>query len=290
MPLPFEATREDKSSEGKQKNVFIENRVATPFGGHNKIPIFAVLNEALIMFEAPIKNFSRNKAFPKWELKAVFFDMDGVLYDSMHMHARAWTQAMQDAGLAFDAQDCYLNEGRTGNATINNAIVQQWGREATEEEKQSIYASKSAYFNAQGPVRPMPFALELLRLIRSEGKQIFVVTGSGQRDLIDGLNRDFPDIFHPDRMVTAFDVKHGKPHPEPYLMALGKSGLEPWQVLVVENAPLGVQSAAAAGLFCIGLNTGPLAPEVLSESGAQVVLDSMQSLYEHWHRLPADKS
>ena len=66
-----------------KKNVFIENRSATLFGGHNKIPIFAVLKETLIMFEAPIKNFSRDKAFPNWELKAVFFDINGVLYDSM---------------------------------------------------------------------------------------------------------------------------------------------------------------------------------------------------------------
>ena len=89
-------------------------------------------------------------------------------------------------------------------------------------------------------------------------------------------------MFHKEKMVTAFDVKHGKPHPEPYLMALKKSGLKPWEVLVVENAPLGVESAASAGLFTIAVNTGPLDAAVLVNSGADIVLDDMENLYEKW--------
>jgi len=83
-------------------------------------------------------------------------------------------------------------------------------------------------------------------------------------------------------MVTAFDVKFGKPNPEPYLMALKKSGVQPWEALVIENAPLGVQAATEAGLFTIGVNTGPLDPDVLSKSGANVVLKDMEGLYQHW--------
>ena len=50
-------------------------------------------------------------------------------------------------------------------------------------------------------------------------------------------------------MVTAFDVKYGKPNPEPYLMALKKGGFKPNEALVIENAPLGVQAGVAAGIF-----------------------------------------
>ena len=57
-------------------------------------------------------------------------------------------------------------------------------------------------------------------------------------------------------MVTAFDVKHGKPHPEPYLMALEKGGFNVNEAIVIENAPLGVQAGIAAGIFTIAVNTG----------------------------------
>ena len=82
-----------------------------------------------------------------------------------------------------------------------------------------------------------PFSFELLKKIKAENKEIFVVTGSGQPSLIDSLDENFPGIFKKEKMVTAFDVTNGKPHPEPYLKALKKSGLQPWEVVVVENAP-----------------------------------------------------
>jgi beta-phosphoglucomutase-like phosphatase (HAD superfamily) len=84
-------------------------------------------------------------------------------------------------------------------------------------------------------------------------------------------------------MVTAFDVVQGKPFPEPYLKALSKSGLHPWEVAVVENAPLGVESAVAAGLFTIAVNTGPLESKVLKDSGANLVFDGgIKELFGIW--------
>lgn len=88
-------------------------------------------------------------------------------------------------------------------------------------------------------------------------------------------------------MVTAFDVKLGKPHPEPYLMGLVKAGaalnsdgspLHPSQAVVVENAPLGVQSAKAAGIYTIAVNTGELTDKALLDAGADIVFPSMQAL------------
>ena len=131
----------------------------------------------------------------------------------------------------------------------------------------------------------MPFAIELLKKIKAQNLEIFVVTGSGQPSLIDSLEENFPKIFQKQKMVTAFDVKHGKPNPEPYLMALKKSGLKPWEIMVVENAPLGIESAKAAGLFTIGVNTGPLNSNVLSEYGADIIFDGMKDLYNHWENI-----
>jgi len=245
-----------------------------------KSTIFAQKNK--LMFLTAIQDFVEQKQYPVFSPRAVFFDMDGVLFDSMKFHARAWVQALRDVGIPFTEYEAYMNEGRTGHSTIDGAYNNIYQRNATEQEKQNIYGLKTSYFETYGPSPVMPYARELLRLIKSQGLQIFVVTGSGQASLIDNLQLHFPGIFQKEKMVTAFDVKKGKPHPEPYLMALAKAGLNPWEALVVENAPLGVESAVGAGIFTIGVNTGPLPAEVLSRPGASVVLESMKDLYDKW--------
>ena len=112
-----------------------------------------------------------------------------------------------------------------------------------------------------------------------------VVTGSGQTSLLDRLNKNFPGIFQRELMVTAFDVKYGKPNPEPYLMALKKGGLQPNEAIVVENARLGVQAGVAAGIFTIAVNTGPLPDEALLGQGANLLFHSMQEFNENWEIL-----
>ena len=123
---------------------------------------------------------------------------------------------------------------------------------------------------------------DLLKKIKEKGYQLFVVTGSAQPSLLHSLQDHFPDIFEKENIVSAFDVTHGKPHPEPYLKALKKAGVNPWEAVVIENAPLGVQASTAAGIFTIGVNTGPLDDEVLTNSGAGIVLNSIPDLYEQW--------
>lgn len=235
------------------------------------------------MFSSAVQKFLKEKNYPDFNPKAIFFDMDGVLFDSMKYHATAWVQALQEVEIPFTHYEAYMNEGRTGHSTIDGVFNRTYGRDATEEEKQQIYRLKSKYFEAHSTTQKMPFALELLEKIKGQGLQIFVVTGSGQPSLIDSLQSYFPGIFQKEKMVTAFDVKKGKPFPEPYLKALKKSGVNPWEAVVVENAPLGVEAAKAAGLFTIAVNTGPLEKEVLTNSGADVVLDSMEELFLEWN-------
>lgn len=217
-------------------------------------------------------------------LKAVLFDMDGVLFDSMPGHAVAWVKAVQRYGLSMTPEEVYMNEGRTGAGTINALAQRTWGRNATEQEIKDIYAAKSEefnrYFEAQGEAPVIPGVKELLDKVRAQGLMRVIVTGSGQRSLLDNLNRHFPGQFTRELMVTAFDVKRGKPYPEPYLMGLQKAGITAEQAVVVENAPLGVQAARAAGIYTIAVNTGPLPDSVLWEAGANAVFSSMQELAE----------
>lgn len=233
-----------------------------------------------------MNSFLKERNYPEFKPKAIFFDMDGVLFDSMKSHAYAWVQAMNDVHIPFTNHEAYMNEGATGHHTINQAFNKNIGRSATEDEKQEIYKLKTKYFETCGSPEKMPFAQELLKKVNAQQLQIFVVTGSGQPTLIDSLHESFPGIFRKDRMVTAFDVTQGKPFPEPYLKALSKSGVSPWEAVVVENAPLGVKSATAAGLFTIAVNTGPLESKVLSDEGANVVLDGgMKELFQKWDEL-----
>ena len=211
--------------------------------------------------------------------------MDGVLFDSMPNHAYAWSHAMTDFGLRMAPEEVYMNEGRTGNGTINMLSQRYWGRDATEEEVQQIYEAKSRLFNALPEAQPMPGAMELLRKVRAQGLMRVIVTGSATHALLDRVNAAFPDMFSEDLMVTAFDVRHGKPNPEPYLMGLKKANVAASEAIVVENAPLGVQAARAAGIFTIAVNTGPLPDEVLKEAGANLVLPSMPYLAEHWEEV-----
>lgn len=235
------------------------------------------------MFVPKIKKFIQYNNYPEFQLKAVFFDMDGVLLDSMENHSLAWVKTMNSLDIPFTIEEAYLNEGRVGHDTINSSYMRTFGRKATLEEQEYIYETKTRHLEALGRIMSMPYSNQLLHKIKMQGLTNYLVTGSGQSSLLDSLDDYFPDIFPKEKMITAFDVKRGKPSPEPYLKALEKSGLNPWEIVVIENAPLGVESSVAAGLFTIAINTGPIDPEVLSSKGANIVLKGgMEELYYKW--------
>lgn len=232
-----------------------------------------------------IKHYLDTHDYDRINLKAVFFDMDGVLYNSMPYHAEAWHQVMKQYGMNLSREEAYMHEGRTGAGTINIVSLRDRGYEASPEEIKEIYAEKSRLFNLNPPAEPMKGAMELLQQVKECGLMRVIVTGSGQRSLLDRLNSHFPDMFTRELMVTAFDVKYGKPNPEPYLMALKKAGVAPNEAIVVENAPLGVQSAVSAGIFTIAVNTGPLPESALLDEGADLLYPSMMALTEKWQPL-----
>lgn len=223
------------------------------------------------------------------------FDMDGVLFDSMKNHAQSWNQTMAHYGFDLPEKEAYLHEGRTGAATINIVCQRERGRQATEEEIRAIYGMKTQLFSQLPEPQAMTGAYELLQAMKHDGIVTMVVTGSGQRSLLDRLEHSFHGIFAPELMVTAFDVKRGKPDPEPYLMGLRKAAAYlgmgttdeqldalRQQAVVVENAPLGVQAGVAAGVFTIAVNTGPLPNHVLMDEGASLLFPSIQALKDNY--------
>jgi len=212
-------------------------------------------------------------------IKAVLFDMDGVLYDSMGNHAVAWVQSMKKFGINMTADDAYATEGARGVDTIRYMVRQQKGIEISEAEAQAMYDEKSRIFHSMPEAPIMPGIIELMEQIQNAGIGIGIVTGSGQRPLIARILNDFGKYVTPEHITTAYDVPRGKPNPDPYLIGLKKAGdILPSEAIVVENAPLGIRAGVAAGIFTVAVNTGPLPDETLLTAGANVLFPSVKEL------------
>ena len=233
---------------------------------------------------SPIQRYLEKHGFETFHPKAVLFDMDGVLYDSMPNHAIAWQQSMAQFGLHMTAHDAYATEGARGIDTIRQMVRQQKGIDISLDEAQRMYDLKSRLFHERPEPPVMPGVINLLSHAVGDGMTVCVVTGSGQRPLINRLMRDFGNYLSEERIVTAYDVSRGKPAPDPYLMGLQKAGgLQPWEAIVVENAPLGVKAGAAARIFTIAVNTGPLPDSILLDAGADLLFRSMNEFAAAWN-------
>lgn len=207
--------------------------------------------------------------------KFALIDMDGVLYDSMPFHARSWKLMMAEQGLDLPEEEFFLYEGMTGTATIDLIFRRELGRSVSDEEARRLYARKAELFNSMGEKRLMPGAARMLRALKDAGVGRVLVTGSAQQSLLTRLEMDYPGMFDADKRVTALDVSHGKPNPEPYLKGLEKAGVPPEEAFVIENAPLGVRAGKAAGLFTIAVTTGPIPREEFVRENADLIFPSM---------------
>jgi HAD superfamily hydrolase (TIGR01509 family) len=236
-------------------------------------------------YKDAINSYLQLQGLEALQLRAVLFDMDGVLFDSMPYHASAWSQVMQEAGYNFTPTDVYMNEGRTGSSTITTASLAQFGTTPTQEEIDRLCQAKCDLFATYPETPRMPGAIEVVNKVKACGLTPMIVTGSGTPTLLNRIQENFPGLFNPDHIITSFNVKRGKPHPDPYLLALEKGGFGANEVIVVENAPLGVQAGVAAKLFTIAVNTGPLKEEVLTNAGASIVFPAMPTLAEEWENL-----
>lgn len=237
------------------------------------------------MFEKEIKQYLERHGFEAFKPKAVLFDMDGVLYNSMPFHAVSWHKSMERFGLNISPEEAYQYEGMRGVETIKLLAKRQWNKELTDEEAANMYEEKSNEFRKCPKAEKMNGVEELMRKIKANGLKIVVVTGSGQRSLLEKLESEFNGLIHHELIISSFDVKRGKPNPEPYLCGLKKAGVMPWEAIVVENAPLGVRAGVAANVFTVAVNTGPLPQKMLADEGANLIFESMPSFRDSWNLL-----
>lgn len=245
-----------------------------------------IIISVMSKYSEEISKYLKNNGYEEFCPKAVLFDMDGVLLNSMPNHAVAWQESMAEFGITMTAEDAYATEGMRGVDTIRNMVKEQLGKDIDEAEAQRMYDEKARIFGQMPSAKVMKGVKPLLRKIHKLGLEIAVVTGSGQKPLFRRIVKELGQYITADKIITAYDVKTGKPAPDPYLMGLERTGkLRPWEAIVVENAPLGVRAGAAAKIFTIAVNSGPLPDKVLADEGANLVLDSMSDLCHEWDNL-----
>ena len=224
-----------------------------------------------------IANYLKSTGNKQAEIKVALVDCDGVLYDSMKNHTRAWVKLMKKNGVKCTRDEFYLYEGMTGAEIIKLLFKRGSGKNITDDEARELYKVKSRYFKELGEPAMMPGTTQVLSTLRDAGIKNVLVTGSGEPLLLERIDRDYAGLFAPER-ITAADTKHGKPSPEPYMKAQLKAGAKPCQCIVIENAPLGVQSGHASGSFTIGVTTGPVPEKDLYKAGADIVYPDMTTL------------
>ena len=148
-------------------------------------------------FKTVVKDFLQVHNYSRICLKAVLFDMDGVIFDSMKNHTLAWQQTLNGMGIPSDRNEFYLYEGCTGAGIVNRFFQRTYGRDASLQEIERIYKEKSRRFNEMPEVAVMPGIREVLEEVKARDLQIVLVTGSGQGSLLSRLEREFPGVFFP---------------------------------------------------------------------------------------------
>lgn len=237
-----------------------------------------------IMLKKSIDKYLNITGFKEFAPKAVMFDMDGVIYNSMPNHAKSWHKAMKSIGIEMPSDDAYTYEGMRGVETIQLLFKKQRNEDISTEKASEYYKIKSDEFNKCHKAELMDGIILLMEKIKASGLKILIVTGSAQNTLIRKLTHDLNGLVEENMIVTALDVKHGKPNPEPYLKGLQKAGVKPWEAIIVENAPLGIRAGVAAKVFTIAVNTGPLPDSALLNEGANILFHSIREFAEKWNK------
>lgn len=182
--------------------------------------------------------------------KAVIFDFDGVVADTMKDNCKAWQMALQTLGVEIETIEYYLLEGM-GRFQIANYFIKQYNLQP--ELYLKLAESKEYFYNQNSNFKLFPEILEILKFIKQSNVKLGLVTGASKNRINTYLNEEFLNLF--DVIITADDVKDSKPNPEPYEKAVRYLEIKASDVIVVENAKLGIQSAKAAGCYCLAIET-----------------------------------
>lgn len=180
--------------------------------------------------------------------KGILFDFDGVLADTMGDHYAAWNHALSFYNTTVLRENFFPLEGMPV-ALMAGEICKSAG--ISPSCSQELLKNKDEYYLKKSKTIFYPFVEEFIDLLHSRDIPMAIVSGGRYERIRYSTPPAFLEKFK--ALITAESTKRGKPHPDPYLEGARLLGLEAEDCIVVENAPLGIQSAKAAGACCLAV-------------------------------------
>ncbi|MBI4009318.1 HAD family phosphatase [Candidatus Roizmanbacteria bacterium] len=223
--------------------------------------------------------------------KAFIFDFDGVLTRAEKKYSAnlmAWIEEAKRYGVSMDVRVFYINEGSAHK--VAEALIKRYHLKGVSEE-QLVREKTEIASNLvnRTPNKLYPQVENILRYLHSKNIKLAIATGADRNTVEKSIPPDLFELFDYDATVTADDkidgrkIK-GKPDPEQYQIAVArlseKFHLDPSDCWVVENSPLGIQAAKAAGLYCLALMT-TLSRATLKRAGADKVFANNGTFYRY---------
>ncbi|MCR4414236.1 MAG: HAD family phosphatase [Thermoguttaceae bacterium] len=183
-------------------------------------------------------------------LRAVVFDMDGLMFNTEDVYYRVGVELMRRRGRQYTKELSDAIMGRPPQACFETMI--RW--HGLDDDWQSLARESEELFLdfLDDTLAPMPGLLELLDALEAAGLPKAICTSSSRR-LLEGILSRFSLEPRFRFTLTAEDIVHGKPHPEIYLKAAARFGIDPSEMLVLEDSQTGTRSAAAAGAFVVAV-------------------------------------
>jgi HAD superfamily hydrolase (TIGR01509 family) len=199
-------------------------------------------------------------------VRAVIFDLDGTLVDTVYGHALAWWQVLDEAGLPVPAWKVHRLIGMSGGL-ITKAAAHELGRELNEQEVERLQQRHGELYKALMPARrPLPGALDLLHHLHDAKIKHGIATSGKRQDAQPSL--DALDLPGDAVIVDRNDVERAKPEPDLFLAVQERLGVAPSECFVVGDAVWDLLAARRAGMLAIGVLSGGYGEQELAQAGA----------------------
>jgi len=216
--------------------------------------------------------------------KAVIFDVDGTLVDSVDLHAQSWQDAFREYGRDVPFDDIRSQIGKGGDQLMPEFLseddIEAFGEEL--EERRGVIL-KERYLPK---VEAFPGVRALFEHLRAEGLRI-ALASSAKEDELESYKEiaDIEDLI--DEQTSSNDAESSKPHPDIFLAALEKLGNpDPQDVIVVGDTPHDAEAASQAGLRTIGVLCGGFPEDSLWDAGCVAVYQDPADLLAHYDSSP----
>src|SRR5437773_1558619 len=199
-------------------------------------------------------------------MRALIFDLDGTLIDTVYAHVFAWQRALAESGLAIDGWKIHRRIGMSGGL-FTRAVAREIGKPLNDNDAGRIQARHGELFRELLPeCRPLPGAVELLRWLR-EQKVPHGIATSGRHPEID---RSLAALGVPPEtvIVDRGDVLRAKPEPDLFLACQERLGVQIADCYVVGDAVWDLLAARRAGMLSVGLLSGGYGEDELTAAGA----------------------